>query len=41
MRSLKSFFTASGQKPFTLRDIVTTAHNWSANSENSLHHHFP
>ena len=28
--------TASGQKPFTLRYIVTTTNDWSENAENSL-----
>ena len=33
---IDSFFTASGQKPFTLRYIVTTTNDWSENAENSL-----
>ncbi len=31
-----SFFTASGQKPFTHRYIVTTTNDWSENAEQSL-----
>lgn len=34
---IDSFFTASGQKPFTHRLIVTTSNNWSDNAEKSLH----
>ncbi len=33
---IDSFFTASGQKPFTQRIIVTTTSDWSENAENSL-----
>ncbi len=33
---IDSFFTASGQKPFALRYIVTTTNDWSENAENSL-----
>jgi len=33
---IDSFFTASGQKPFTQRIIVTTTNDWSENAENSL-----
>lgn len=33
---IDSFFTASGQKPFTHRIIVTTTNDWSENAENSL-----
>ena len=38
---IDSFFTASGQKPFTLRYIVTTTNDWSDNAENSLHSQQP
>jgi predicted helicase len=38
---IDSFFTASGQKPFTLRYIVTTTNDWSENAENSLHNQTP
>jgi len=38
---IDSFFTASGQKPFTLRYIVTTTNDWSDNAENSLHSQTP
>ena len=33
---IDSFFTASGQKPFVQRIIVTSTNDWSANAENSL-----
>ena len=33
---LDSFFTASGQKPFTRRIIVTTTNNWTEHAENAL-----
>lgn len=33
---IDSFFTASGQKPFTHRIIVTTTNNWSDNAEAAL-----
>jgi predicted helicase len=33
---IDSFFTASGQKPFVQRIIVTTTNDWSENAENSL-----
>jgi predicted helicase len=33
---IDSFFTASGQAPFTQRIIVTTTNDWSENAENSL-----
>lgn len=33
---IDSFFTASGQKPFTHRIIVTTTNNWTENAEKSL-----
>ncbi|WP_420231253.1 DEAD/DEAH box helicase [Pseudomonas sp. ABY48] len=33
---LDSFFTASGQKPFTHSIIVTTTNNWSEHAENAL-----
>ena len=38
---IDSFFTASGQKPFTHRIIVTTTDEWSANAENSLQNQQP
>lgn len=33
---IDSFFTASGQKPYVQRIIVTTTNNWSENAENAL-----
>ena len=33
---IDSFFTASGQKPFTHRIIVTTTNNWSEHAETAL-----
>ena len=33
---IDSFFTASGQKPFTHSIIVTTTNNWSENADNAL-----
>ena len=38
---IDSFFTASGQKPFTHRIIVTTTNNWSENAENALFNQQP
>jgi predicted helicase len=38
---IDSFFTASGQKPFTLRYLVTTTNDWSDNAANSLHSQQP
>ncbi len=35
-KDIDSFFTASGQKPFAHRYIVTTTNNWSQNAENAL-----
>lgn len=35
-RDIDSFFTASGQKPFTHRIIVATTNNWSDNAEAAL-----
>ena len=35
-KDIDSFFTASGQKPFTHRVIVTTTNNWSDNAEAAL-----
>jgi predicted helicase len=35
-KDIDSFFTASGQKPFTHRIIVTTTNNWSSNAEAAL-----
>ncbi len=34
---IDSFFTASGQKPFTNRFIVTTSNHWTDNAEKALH----
>jgi len=33
---IDSFFTASGQKPFTHRIIISTTNNWSVHAENAL-----
>ena len=38
---IDSFFTASGQKPFTRRIIVTTTNDWSDNAANALHNQQP
>ncbi len=38
---IDSFFTASGQKPFTQRIIVTTTNDWSENAENALNNQQP
>lgn len=38
---IDSFFTASGQKPFTHRVIVVTSNSWSANAEASLFNQQP
>lgn len=35
-KDIDSFFTASGQKPFSHRIIVTTTNNWSSNAEAAL-----
>lgn len=35
-KDIDSFFTASGQTPFTNRIIVSTTNNWSDNAENAL-----
>ena len=35
-KDIDSFFTASGQKPFTHRIIVTTTNDWSDNAEKAL-----
>ncbi|MBE9526318.1 MAG: DEAD/DEAH box helicase family protein, partial [Proteobacteria bacterium] len=35
-KDIDSFFTASGQKPFTHRIIITTTNNWSEHAEDSL-----
>ena len=40
-KDIDSFFTASGQKPFTQRIIVTTTNDWSDNAENSLNNQTP
>ncbi|MDB4265505.1 DEAD/DEAH box helicase family protein, partial [bacterium] len=39
--NIDSFFTASGQAPFTQRIIVTTTNDWSENAENSLKNQTP
>lgn len=38
---IDSFFTASGQKPFTHRIIVVTSNNWSENAESALFNQQP
>lgn len=38
---IDSFFTASGQKPFTHRIIVATTNNWSVHAEASLYNQQP
>jgi predicted helicase len=38
---IDSFFTASGQKPFTHRVIVVTSNNWSENAESALFNQQP
>jgi predicted helicase len=38
---IDSFFTASGQKPFTQRIIVTTTNDWTENAENALSNQQP
>ena len=38
---IDSFFTASGQKPFTQRIIVTTTNDWSGNAEAALSNQQP
>lgn len=35
-KDIDSFFTASGQKPFARRYIVSTSNHWSKNAENAL-----
>ena len=40
-KDIDSFFTASGQKPFVQRIIVTTTNNWSENAERSLENQQP
>jgi predicted helicase len=40
-KDIDSFFTASGQKPFVHRVIVTTTNNWSDNAEASLFNQQP
>lgn len=40
-KDIDSFFTASGQKPFTHRIIVTTTNLWSDNAEASLRNQQP
>jgi len=38
---IDSFFTASGQRPFTHRIIVTTTNHWSEHAESSLQNQTP
>ena len=38
---IDSFFTASGQKPFCQRIIVTTTNDWTENAENALSNQQP
>lgn len=38
---LDSFFTASGQKPFTHRIIISTTNLWGVNAEKALHEQQP
>ncbi len=38
---IDSFFTASGQKPFTHRIIVTTTNNWSEHADDALRNQQP
>lgn len=38
---IDSFFTASGQKPFAQRIIITTTNDWSENAENALSNQQP
>ena len=38
---IDSFFTASGQKPFSHRIIVTTTNNWSEHAESALQNQNP
>jgi len=40
-KDIDSFFTASGQKPFTHRIIVATTNNWSDNAEAALFNQQP
>jgi len=40
-KDIDSFFTASGQKPFTHRIIVSTTNNWSDNAEAALFNQQP
>ena len=40
-KDIDSFFTASGQKPFSRRIIVATTNNWSDNAEASLFNQQP
>lgn len=40
-KDIDSFFTASGQKPFSHRIIVTTTNDWSDNAEASLFNQQP
>src|SRR5690606_10351819 len=35
-RDIDSFFTASGQRPFTHRIIISTTNNWSEHAEDAL-----
>ena len=40
-KDIDSFFTASGQKPFSHRVIVTTTNHWSSNAEAALFNQQP
>ena len=40
-KDIDSFFTASGQKPFERRIIVTTTSNWSSNADDALRAQHP
>ena len=40
-KDIDSFFTASGQKPFERRIIVTTTSNWSSNADDALRDQHP
>ena len=40
-KDIDSFFTASGQKPFTQRIIVTTTNDWTENADNALNNQQP
>lgn len=40
-RDIDSFFTASGQRPFTHRIIISTTNNWSEHAEDALRNQQP